>query len=107
MNDMTTCCARPVRPVRRIIPKPMPLLLRPEWRTDAQTPASDMQAEAQAGRIRALAAKAQRRAEAFQPPDTVLLNPDFAARVAAIQARRGVPQVCARPVAATMPLAAG
>lgn len=107
MNDMTMCCTcvRPVRPVRRIIPKPLPLLLLPAWRVDAPAPVTVT--EARAGRIRALEAKAQRKAEAFQPVDTVLLNPDFRARVAAIQARPGVPQVCARPVAATMPLAAG
>jgi transposase len=57
--------------------------------------------------LRAPEAKAQRKAEAFQLVDTMLLNPDFRARVAAIAARRGVPRACARPVAATMPLAAG
>lgn len=110
MLDMTTVQPRRVRPasptpIARPVEKPAPLLLVPAWRVDAPEPVTV--AEARAGRIRALEAKAQRKAEAFQPVDTVLLNPDFRARVAAIAARRGVPQVCAIPVAAHMPLAAG
>ncbi len=66
-----------------------------------------MVAEAPAGRRRALVATAQRKAAAFQPVETVLLSAEFAARVAAIQVRRGATLVYARPVAAPMPLAAG
>ncbi len=109
MLDMTTVQPRRVRPaglspIAR--PKPLPLFLLPAWRVDAPAPVLTM-AEARAGRVRALEAKAQRKAAALQPVETVLLNPEFAARVAAIAARRGGPLVCAKPVAATMPLAAG
>lgn len=48
----------------------------------------DMTEVAREGRIRALAAKAERKAQAFQPPEVILVNPDFRARVAAIAARR-------------------
>lgn len=85
MNDMTT-------------------LMFKSCRASAQP---DMLAEARAGRIRALAAKAARRQAAFQPIEVICANVEFQARVAAIVARRGGTLVCARPVAATMPLAAG
>ncbi len=85
MNDMTTPMFKPCR----VPAKP------------------DMQALAREGRARALAATAARRQAAFQPVEVVCANVEFRARVQAIVTRRGVPQVCARPVAATMPLAAG
>lgn len=109
MTDMTitTLHAQPIRPVRRIRPKPAPLLLLPEWRVDAPAPAPVTMADARAGRARAHAAKAAHKAEAFQPVEAILINPDFRARVEAIAARRGATVVCARPVAAPMPLAAG
>lgn len=103
MNDMTMTTRLP-RPVRRIIPKPLPLLLLPECRVDAPSPAPVVtMAEARAGRIRALAAKVARRQAAFQPVEVVCANVEFRARVEAIVAQR----TGARPVAATMPLAAG
>jgi len=79
------------RQVRRIRPKPLPLLLLPHWRVDAPAPAPVTANDARAGRARALAAKAAREAVAFQPVENILINPAFAARVAAIAARRGVP----------------
>ena len=82
--------------------------LLPEWRVDVPAPVGiDMQAEARVGRIRALAAKAARRAQAFQPIEVVLINADFRARVEGIAARRGGTLVCARPVVTARPLAAG
>lgn len=110
MNDMTTClaCARPIRPVRRIHPKPAPILLLPEWRVEVPDPVViDIMALARAGRAAALAAKAARRQAAFQPIEVVLINADFRARVEAIANRRAIPQVCVRPAATARPLAAG
>jgi len=110
MNDMTTVQPRRVRPAHpsttaRPVVKPAPLLLLPAWRVDAPARVgTDMVALA---RARALAAKAARRAAAFQPVEAVLLNPDFRARVQAIVARRGATLVCARPVTTARPLAAG
>jgi len=60
----------------------------------------DMTALAREGRIRALAAKAERKAAAFQPIETILIDPAFRARLAAIQVQRGIPQVCHPPLAA-------
>lgn len=76
MNAMTTCQPRTVR---RIRPKPMPLLLLPEWRV--QVP------DAREGRLRALLAKQARRAAAFQPVEVVVINAAFRARLEAITAR--------------------
>lgn len=104
MLDMTT--VQP-RQVRRIRPKPLPLLLLPDWRVDAPTPAPVTAADARAGRARALADKAARKAAAFQPPEVILINPDFRARVEALAARRGGTLVSARPVTTARPLAAG
>lgn len=112
MNDMTT---RQPKPVRRIRPKPAPVLLLPEWRVKAPAPVViDIMALARAGRATALAAKAgpkaakaARKAQAFQPIEVVLIDADFRARVEAIANRRGIPQVYARPVATARPLAAG
>lgn len=104
MNDLTMTTPRPVR---RIRPKPLPLLLLPDWRVDAPAPAparADMGALAREGRARALAAKAARKAAAFQPPDVILINEAFAARVAAIAAKR---VVTACTAATSRPLAAG
>ena len=108
MTDMTMTTCLP-RPVRRIRPKPALLLLRPEWRVDAPAPVvtAAPHVDPREGRARALAAKAARRQAAFQPVEVVCANVEFRARVEAIVNRRAVPQVCARPVAATMPLAAG
>ena len=92
MLDMNT-----PRQVRRIRPKPLPLLLVSHWRVDALAPApaqADLLALAREGRARALAAKAARKAAAFQPPEVILINPDFRARVAALAVRH------ARPLAA-------
>lgn len=102
MLDMTTTHARPVR---RIRPKPAPLLLRPEWRVDAPAPVvtAAPPVDPREGRARALA----RRQAAFQPVEAVLVNPDFRARVEAITARRGATLVCARPVLSARPMAAG
>lgn len=113
MNDMTTVQPRRVRPVHpstttRPTVTPAPLLLLHEWRADVPARVGiDMQALAREGRARALAAKAARRQAAFQPIEVVLVNADFRARIEAIASRRGIPQVCARPVTAPMPLAAG
>jgi hypothetical protein len=101
MNDLTMTTPRPVR---RIRPKPLPLLLLPDWRVDAPAPAPVTAADARAGRARALAAKAARKAAAFQPPEVILINEAFAARVAAIAARR---VVTACTSATSRPLAAG
>lgn len=111
MNDMATVQPRRIHPaspspIARPVLKPLPLLLLLAWRVDAPAPMVTA-AEARAGRIRALEAKARRKAEAFKPIEALRQNPDFQARVAAIQARRGAPLVCARPVTAPMPLAAG
>lgn len=115
MLDMTTVTPRRIRPthlppIARPVVKPVPLLLLPAWRTDAPArvgTATTMPVEPREGRARALAAKAARRQAAFQPIEVVCANVEFRARVQAIVARRGVPQVCARPVATPMPLAAG
>lgn len=85
MNDMTMMTTTQPRPVRRIRPKPQPLLLLPEWRV---TSAAEAAALARAGRLRALA-KVQRRKAAFQPVEVVYRNPDFQARVEALAGRRG------------------
>lgn len=100
MNDMTITTCLP-RPVRRIRPKPVPLLLRPEWRVDAPAPVvtTAPPVDPREGRARALA----RRQAAFQPVEVVCANVEFRARVEAIAARRAG----ARATAATMPLAAG
>ena len=50
-----------------------------------------MQAKAGAESLTALAAKAARRAAAFQSVETVLTDPGFRARVEAIVARRAKP----------------
>jgi cytochrome c553 len=94
MTTMTTACAS--------CPHRKPLALLPAQRVDA--PAPDMQAKAREGRLLALAAKAARRAAAFQPVQTILIDPDFRARVEAIAARR---VVTANTVATARPLAAG
>lgn len=98
MNDMTTACATCPHRAR-----PQPLALLPEQRVDG----ADMLAKARAGRVAALAAKAARRAAAFQPVETIHINPDFRARVEALAARRGGTLVSARPVTTARPLAAG
>ncbi|WP_347313496.1 hypothetical protein [Defluviimonas sp. SAOS-178_SWC] len=90
MNDMTTVKPRSIRPAR---PKPLPLYLRAEWRTDMPTPApadgAALLAQARAGRIRALAAcKPARRLAALKPVEAVWASPSFRARIEAIQARR-------------------
>lgn len=103
MLDMTTACATCARPVRRLRPKPLPLLLLPAQRVDV--PAGvDLLAKARAGRVAALAEKAERRAAAFQPPETILIDPAFRARLEAIAARRVV-TACTN--ATSRPLAAG
>lgn len=112
MNDMTTVQPRRIRPANPspiARPKPAPLLLRPEWRVDvpARVGTAAPAVDPREGRARALAAKAARRQAAFQPVEVVFANVEFRAQVQAIVARRGVPQVCARPVAAPMPLAVG
>lgn len=107
MLDMTTAYATCARPVRRIRPKPLPLLLLPEWRVEAPAPAptgADLLALAREGRARALAAKAERKAAAFQPIEAILICPDFRARVEAIAARR---VVTASAAATVRPIAAG
>ncbi|WP_298566620.1 hypothetical protein [uncultured Aliiroseovarius sp.] len=91
MNDMTTVKPRSIRPAR---PKPLPLYLRAEWRTDMPTPApadgAALLAQARAGRIRALAAcKPARRLAALKPVvEAVWASPSFRERIEAIQARR-------------------
>lgn len=82
MNDTPTACA--TCPHRAC---PQPLTLLPEQRVD-------LLAKARAGRVAALAEKAERKARAFQPVEAILINPDFRARVAAITVRH------ARPLAA-------
>jgi len=112
MNDMTmmtTAHPRRVRPqhpstTARPQAAPVPLVLLPHWRVDAPAPAPVTVADAREGRIRALAAKAARRAAAFQPVEVVFANADFRARVELIAARR---VVTASTAAHTMPLAAG
>lgn len=79
MLDMTTVQPCQVRRIRRIRPKPMPLLLLPEWRV--------LVPDAREGRLRALLAKETRRAAAFQPIEVVVINAAFRARVEAITAR--------------------
>jgi hypothetical protein len=101
MNDMTTACA--TCPHRS---RPQPLALLPEQRVDVPAGA-DLLAKARAGRVAALAAKAARRAAAFQPVETILIDPAFRARIQALNARRGGTLVSARPVIAARPLAAG
>ena len=54
--------------------------------------------------LAALAAKASRRAAAFQPPEVILINPAFRTRIEAIAARR---VVTANTVTTSRPLAAG
>lgn len=76
MNAMTTCQPRTIR---RIRPKPTPLLLLAEWRVKVP--------DAREGRLRALLAKEARRAAAFQPVEVVVINAAFRARVEAISAR--------------------
>lgn len=113
MNDMTAVQPRRVRPVHpstttRPTMTPAPLLLLLAWRADVPAPVGiDMQALAREGRARALTAKAARRQAAFQPIEIVLVNAEFRARIEAIANRRGIPQVCARPVITGHPLAAG
>ncbi|MDE9450805.1 hypothetical protein J3R80_10045 [Aliiroseovarius sp. Z3] len=97
MNDTTTAKPRRVRPAR---PKPLPLYLRTEWRTDLPTPAPAeagmLLAQAQAGRIRALATcKGARRAAAFRPVETVFASDTFRARIEAIQARNDASAIAA------------
>lgn len=62
-----------------------------------------MGALVRAVRARALATKAERRASAFQPVETVLVKAEFRERLAAIAARR----VVAARTASPMPIAAG
>lgn len=59
------------------------------------------------GMLPCVEAKATGRQAAFQPIETVLLSSYFKAQVAEIAARLGGTLVCARPVAETIPLAAG
>ena len=97
MNDTTTAKPRRVRPAR---PKPLPLYLRAEWRTNLPTPApavaGELLALARAGRIRALATcKGARRAAAFRPVDAVFASDTFRARIEAIAAQRATPAIAA------------
>ena len=73
MTDMTT--SQP-RNVRRIYPKPLPLLLLPQWKVNAVTVAN-----VRAGRLRALVAAQRHRAPAYA-------DEGFRERVEAIAARR-------------------
>ena len=84
MNDMTTACATCPHRART-----QPLALLPEQRADVPAGA-DLRAKARAGRVAALAAKAPRRAAAFRPVETILIDPAFRARLEAIAARRVV-----------------
>lgn len=83
MLDMTTPCATcPHRTGTK------PLALQPHQRVDL--PAStgaELLAKARDGRLAALAAKAARRAAAFQPIDAILIDPAFRVRVEALAAR--------------------
>jgi hypothetical protein len=72
MNGMTT---NQLRPVRRICPKPQPLLLLPLWKVKAVTVA-----DVRAGRLRALVAAQRNRAPAYA-------DEGFRARVESIAAR--------------------
>ncbi|QLQ17653.1 MAG: hypothetical protein HZT43_01365 [Exiguobacterium profundum] len=65
------------RPVRRIIPKPPPLLLAPHMRVRVVTIA-----QVREGRLRALVGRMDRRA-------SINLDEGFRARVAGIAAKRG------------------
>ncbi|SEW19225.1 hypothetical protein SAMN05444851_2015 [Aliiroseovarius sediminilitoris] len=94
MNDMTMT-TRQARRVRPAGPKPLPLYLRTEWRSDMPAPApvdgAALLAQARAGRIRALAAcKPARRLAALKPVEAVWASPSFRARIEAIQARRAL-----------------
>jgi hypothetical protein len=113
MNDMTMMTTahprrvRPQHPSTTARPQAAPasvLVLLPHWRVDAPAPAPVTVADAREGRLRALAAKAARRAAAFQPVEVVFANADFRARVELIAARR---VVTASTATHTMPLAAG
>ena len=95
MNDMTTACATCPHRART-----QPLALLPEQRVDR----ADMLAKARAGRVAALAGKAARRAAAFQPVETILIDPAFRARIEALNARR---VVSASTAITAKPLAAG
>ena len=94
MNDMTMTTACATCPHRA---RPQPLALLPEQRVD-------LLAKARAGRVAALAAKAARRAAAFQPVETILIDPAFRARIEALAARR---VVSASTAITAKPLAAG
>ena len=72
MSGMTT---NQLRPVRRICPKPQPLLLLPQWKVKAVTLAN-----VRAGRLRALLAAQRHRAPAYA-------DEGFRERVEAIAAR--------------------
>lgn len=100
MNDMTMTTACATCPHRS---RPQPLALLPEQRVDVPAGAG-LLAKARAGRVAALAAKAARRAAAFQPVETILIDPAFRARIEALAARRVV-TACA--AATPKPLAAG
>lgn len=96
MLDITTAHPRRVRP------------LHPSTTARPQAaPAPVTADDAREGRIRALAAKAARRAAAFQPVENILIDPAFRARIEALAARRGGTLVSARPVTTARPLAAG
>ena len=97
MNDMTMTTACATCPHRT---RPQPLALLPEQRVDR----ADMLAKARAGRVAALAAKAARRAAAFQPVENILIDPAFRARIEALNARR---VVSASTAITAKPLAAG
>lgn len=98
MNDMTTACATCPHRART-----QPLALLPEQRVDVPAGA-DLLAKARAGRVAALAAMAERKAQAFQPVEAILINPDFRARIEALAAKRVV-TACTN--ATSRPLAAG
>lgn len=93
-TTMTTACATCPHRART-----QPLALLPEQRVDG----ADMLAKARAGRVAALAAKAARRAAAFQPVENILIDPAFRARIEALAARRVVSvstAITAKPLAA-------
>jgi len=91
MTTMTTACATCARPVRRLRPRPLPLLLLPAWRVESPAPAPAGAAWGRwpaLGVPSALAAKAERPAAASQPVKAVLVKADFRSQPAAIAARR-------------------